>query len=262
MTKPHLTILVPCFNEASLIKESLTEISNFMSKKKYSWEIVVVDDGSRDSSVIKIQELKNPKIKLISYKVNRGKGGALKEGIKNSSGEFIIFMDSIPRNFGKFHATKPYIIFMDADLSVPVETIDGFVSVLEKDLSDVVIGTRKIKSAKVLVHQPWIRENLGKGFTFITRIITGVNVSDFTCGFKGFTNESAQKIFNHSLLSRWAYDAEILFLAKKYGFTISEIPVTWTNRKDTRVRLGNAVVTSLIDLIKLKLNDWSGKYGN
>ena len=242
MTKPHLTILVPCFNEASLIKESLTEISNFMSKKKYSWEIVVVDDGSRDSSVIKIQELKNPKIKLISYKVNRGKGGALKEGIKNSSGEFIIFMD--------------------ADLSVPVETIDGFVSVLEKDLSDVVIGTRKIKSAKVLVHQPWIRENLGKGFTFITRIITGVNVSDFTCGFKGFTNESAQKIFNHSLLSRWAYDAEILFLAKKYGFTISEIPVTWTNRKDTRVRLGNAVVTSLIDLIKLKLNDWSGKYGN
>lgn len=242
MSKIHLTILIPCYNESGIIKENLTEISNFLSRVKYTWEIVVVDDGSRDSSVDEIQKLNNSKIKLVSYKVNRGKGGALKEGAKKSSGE--------------------YIIFMDADLSVPVETIDIFVKSLELKTNDVVIGTRKIKTAKVLVHQPWLRENLGKGFTFITRIMTGVYISDFTCGFKGFSSESAKKIFGHSLLSRWAYDAEILFLAKKYKFSISEIPVTWTNRKDTRVQLGNAVITSFIDLIKLKLNDWSGKYGN
>jgi dolichyl-phosphate beta-glucosyltransferase len=242
MSNTHLTILIPCYNEAGIIKESLTEISDFMSEKKYPWEIVVVDDGSEDDSVARVRELKNSKINLVSYKTNRGKGGALKEGIRNSLGD--------------------YIIFMDADLSVPVETIDIFLKGLEEKGHDVVIGTRKIKSAKVLVHQPWLRENLGKGFTFITRLITGVHVSDFTCGFKGFSAQSAKKIFEHSRLTRWAYDAEILFLARKYGFTISEIAVTWTNRKDTRVKLGNAVVTSFTDLIRLKLNDWSGKYGN
>lgn len=240
MSEFHLTILVPCYNEGKIIEESLREILSFMSKKKYSWEIVVSDDGSRDDSAAKILGLKSPNIKLVGYKINKGKGGALKEGIKNSSGD--------------------YIIFMDADLSVPVNTIDVFLRALEKGKEDVVIGTRKIKDAKVLVHQPWLRENLGKGFTLITRIITGVRVSDFTCGFKGFSSVAAKKIFENSLIMRWAYDAEILYLAKKYGFSISEIPVTWTNRKDTRVKLGNAVITSLTDLIRLKLNDWSGLY--
>ncbi|HJY98698.1 MAG TPA: dolichyl-phosphate beta-glucosyltransferase [Patescibacteria group bacterium] len=237
----HLTVLIPCYNEAKVIKENLTEISEFLSSKNYEWELLVVDDGSRDNSVKKVLELKNPKIKLVSYKINRGKGGALKEGIAKSSGR--------------------YIIFMDADLSVPVETIDAVLDKLEEGKSDVVIGTRKIKSAKVLVHQPWLRENLGKGFTFITRIITGVKISDFTCGFKGFSGVSAKKIFSNSLLTRWAYDAEILYLAKKFGYKIFEVPVTWTNRKDTRVKLWNAVVTSFTDLIRIKLNDWSGKYG-
>lgn len=236
---PHLTLLVPCYNEASIIKQNLLEIINFLSRKKYAWEVVVVDDGSSDQSVSQIKQIKKPGIKLVSYKTNKGKGGALKEGVKVSSGDFIIFMD--------------------ADLSVPVDFIDTFLETLEKGWG-VVVGTRKIKSAKVLVHQPWLRENLGKGFTFITRIATGVKISDFTCGFKGFTKNAAKEIFSHALLNRWAYDAELLYLAKKYGFKITEIPVTWTNRKDTRVKLGNAVVTSFVDLVKMKLYDWSGKY--
>lgn len=236
----YLTVLIPCYNEAGIIKDNLTEILNFLSKKKYSWEVVVVDDGSQDSSIQQISKIENPNLKLISYKVNRGKGGALKEGMANSSGK--------------------YIIFMDADLSVPVETINEFLKELEEENTGVAIGTRKIKNAKVLVHQPWLRENLGKGFTFITRIISSVNVSDFTCGFKGFTFDAAKKIFSNSLLARWAYDAEILYLAKKYGYKIAEIPVTWTNRKDTRVKLFNAVVTSFADLVKMKVYDWSGRY--
>jgi dolichyl-phosphate beta-glucosyltransferase len=169
----YLTILVPCYNEGKIIKENLTEIISFLSKEKYSWEVVVVDDGSRDDSVSKIKELKNPYLKLMSYKINKGKGGALKVGVEASSGR--------------------YIIFMDADLSVPINTVDTFLQTLES--GQVVIGTRKIKDAKVLVHQPWLRENLGKGFTFITRIITGVKVSDFTCGFKGFPIDAAKKNF-------------------------------------------------------------------
>lgn len=240
----HLTILVPSYNESTIISESLKEIDNFLKSKKYSSEIVVVDDGSKDNSKLIINNLKLKgeikNLKLVEYNENRGKGGALKEGI--------------------LHCKGKYIIFTDVDLSVPIESVNEFLDELEKGESDVVIGTRKIKSAKVLVHQPWLRENLGKGFTFITRILTGVVVSDFTCGFKGFTKESAKKIFGKSLLSRWAYDAEILYLAKKFGYKIKELPVTWTNRKDTRVKLWNAVVTSLGDLFQLKLNDWLGKY--
>jgi len=240
MTKTHLTVLVPCYNEGKIIKENLLEITSFLSKKKYTWEVVVSDDGSKDNSFTEVKSLNDPKIKLVGYKDNKGKGGALKEGVKNSFGD--------------------YIIFMDADLSVPVNAIDEFLEKLERGDSDVAIGTRKIKTAKVLVHQPWLRENLGKGFTLITRFITGVPVSDFTCGFKGFTNETAKKIFENLRIMRWAYDAEILYLAKKFGYRILEIPVTWTNRKDTRVQLGNAVATSLTDLVRIKLNDWSGKY--
>lgn len=236
----HLTILVPSYNESSIISESLSEINNFLNTKKYSSEIVVVDDGSGDDSVEIVKKLNLSRVKLFGYKNNRGKGGALKKGILYSRGK--------------------YVIFTDVDLSVPVESVNEFLRELERGESDVVIGTRKIKSAKVLVHQPWLRENLGKGFTFITRIITGVGVSDFTCGFKGFSNTSAKKIFGNSLLARWAYDAEILYLAKKFGYKIKELPVTWTNRKDTRVKLWNAVVTSLGDLLRLKLNDWLGKY--
>lgn len=238
----HLTILVPSYNESAIIESSLREINDFLNSKKYTSEIVVVDDGSVDNSKIKIQnaKLKIKRLQFYGYNANRGKGGALKEGILHSRGK--------------------YIIFTDVDLSVPIDTAEGLLKELEKGVADVAIGTRKIKSAKVLVHQPWLRENLGKGFTFITRIITGVAVSDFTCGFKGFTSGAARKIFGNSLLSRWAYDAEILFLAKKFGYSIKEMPVTWTNRKDTRVKLWNAVVTSLGDLLQLKLNDWSGKY--
>lgn len=236
----HLTILVPSYNESSIIEDSLKEINGFLDTKKYLSEIVVVDDGSKDNSAEIVKNLKLSRVKPFGYQINRGKGGALKEGILHSQGK--------------------YVIFTDVDLSVPIGTADELLKELEKGESDVVIGTRKIKSARVLVHQPWLRENLGKGFTFITRIITGVAVSDFTCGFKGFTGESAKKIFGNSLLARWAYDAEILYLAKKFGYKIKEVPVTWTNRKDTRVKLWNAVITSLGDLLQLKLNDWSGKY--
>lgn len=237
-----LTVLLPSYNESSIIESSLKEINDFLDSKKYKSEIVVVDDGSRDNSKLIINDLKLKikRLKSFGYEENRGKGGALKEGVLHSSGK--------------------YIIFTDVDLSVPIAMVDQFLEELEKGKNDVVIGTRKIKSAKVLVHQPWLRENLGKGFTFITRIVTGVNVSDFTCGFKGFTNESAKKIFGNSRLARWAYDAEILYLAKKFKYKIFEVPVTWTNRKDTRVKLWDAVVTSLTDLVRLKLNDWSGKY--
>lgn len=236
----YLSVIIPSYNEAKIIKKTIEEVSGFLSKKRYSWEIVIVDDGSTDNSKEVISKLLEPGVRLVNYKPNRGKGGALKRGIKEAKGKFIIFTD--------------------ADLSVPIKTIDAVLARINDGDCDVVIGTRKNSRAKVLIHQPWLRENLGKGFTLLTQIITGVNVSDFTCGFKCFTSKSAKTIFGRSLLSRWAYDAEVLFLAKKYGYLIAEIPVTWRNREDTRVQLGSAIITSFIDLLRIRWNDFLGKY--
>ena len=233
-----LTLIIPAYNEEKIISETLKSVLNFLSPKTYTWEVIVVDDGSKDKTSAIIKSFKKPGIRLISYAKNRGKGAAIRMGVKKARGEFIIFSD--------------------ADLSVPIENIDKFLLELRKN--DVVIGSRRIKGSKILVHQPWLRESMGRVFTFLTRLILNSKISDFTCGFKGFRREAALDIFGKAKLDRWAYDAEILFLAQKRGDKIAETPIFWKNREDTRVALGNAALVSFIDLLRIRLNDILGKY--
>jgi len=197
---------------------SLGKIIDYLKVKRYDWEIVVADDGSVDKTKDLIKNLthKNKRIKLVRLPQNKGKGGALKKGILAAKGK--------------------YIIFMDADLSVDLGNIDIFLKQLKKE-SPVVIASRRVKGAEIEVHQPWHREVMGRVFTFLTRILMQVNVADFTCGFKGFTNEAAKKIFSKSLINRWAYDAEIMFLSNKFGYKIRQM-----------------------DLLKIRLNDLRGVY--
>jgi dolichyl-phosphate beta-glucosyltransferase len=234
-----LSLIIPAFNEGKLIGATLTAFIKFLSIKKYSWEIIIVDDGSGDQTSNKVESLGNPNVRLITLKKNLGKGGALRAGFLEAKGE--------------------YQIFSDADLSVPIENIDPFIQKLEKGY-DVVISSRRVKGAKIKVHQSGLRENLGRVFTFLTQILIGSSVADFTCGFKGFTKVSSRQIFPRSFISRWAYDAEIIFLAQKLGYKILQYPVTWTNRKDTRVRLNKVIYESLRDLIKIRIHDLQGKY--
>lgn len=236
-----LTILIPAYNEEKVIKGTLNSILKEEANKGYSWEIVIVDDGSHDSTSKIVKNFDAQKVHLVRLPQNRGKGAALREGVLDSQGNFIIFMD--------------------ADLSVPLENIDVFLKELEKGF-DVVIGSRRLGGSNILVHQPWLRENMGRVYTLLSKIVTANNIADFTCGFKGFTKRAAFDIFQKSLIDRWSYDAEILFLAKKLGYKIREMPVSWVNRSATRVVLGNAVLTSLRDLLKIRLNDISGKYDN
>lgn len=234
----HLSLIIPAYNEGKVLKQNLLKIVSFLKVKKYSWEIVVVDDGSRDNTHGISRSLSSMGIKAYKLIVNQGKGGALKEGFDKATGE--------------------NLIFMDADLSVPLTNIDLFLSQLRN--YDVVIGSRRVKGSKIVVHQPFIRENMGKVFTKLTQCVTSTNLADYTCGFKGFKKNAGKKIFTHSLIKRWSYDAEIMFLANKYGYKIDQIPVEWFNRADSRVRLGDAVFTSLFDLIKIRVNDLMGKY--
>ncbi len=235
-----LSVLIPVYNEEKIIVDTLNKISSFLKSKRYIWEIVVVDDGSKDKTVENVKKQNFPHVRLVTLAANKGKGGALREGVAAAEGD--------------------YILFMDADLSVPIATIDPFLETLQKG-DDVVIGSRRVKGAKIVKHQKWLRETMGRIFTFLSRIVTDTYLSDFTCGFKGFEKNAAKKIFGKSLIDRWVFDAEILFLAHKFGYTIKEFPVEWVNREDSRIiSLGGTGYKSFLELLQIRYNDLTGKY--
>lgn len=235
-----LTLIIPAYNEEKIIGKIINSIINFLSGKNFGWEIIVVDDGSQDKTSQVVKSFKRPEVRLVRLAENQGKGAAIRAGILEAKGNFVIFSD--------------------ADLSVSIEKVEDFLQELKKN--DVVIGSRRIKGAKILIHQPWFRETLGRGFVFITNLILGMNLSDFTCGFKGFRRKVALKIFGRAQIDRWSYDAEILFLAQKLGYKIVEVPVHWRNRKETKVALSTDILTSFRDLFRIRINDFLGKYGS
>lgn len=243
MRRPYLSVVIPVFNEEAIIKDNVEKVVKFLLGKKYSWELIVVDDGSVDNSRIEISAFAKAlagkqNFRYIKHKKNLGKGAAVKTGMCTARGT--------------------YIIFMDADLSVPLGYIDDILIALKK--SDVAIGSRRVEGAVIKKHQPIVRESMGRVFTKLTQVIMGVGVSDFTCGFKGFRREAAVNVFSKSRVARWAYDAEILFLAKRLGYKIVQVPVVWENRDDTRVRAGSAALEAFVDLIRIRYFDITGKY--
>lgn len=237
-----ISIIIPVFNEESRIPESLETISAFLANFKEESEIIVVDDGSWDATLKILEDFsKRLGLKVLSHKTNLGKGAAIRTGIKSATGD--------------------KILFTDIDLSVPIETLESFNEVLTGD-TDIVIGSREHPDSQIEIKQFWLRELAGYSFTVLTNAILQVGVSDFTCGFKLFRREAARKIFAHQLINRWAFDAETLFLAKKYQFEIKEMPVVWRHSEGSKVRFPQALVDSFFGLLYIRINDFLGKYEN
>ena len=236
---PTLSVVIPVFNESARIS-FLSEIVKYFRKQTYSVEIVLVNDGSKDNtlSLLKGYAKKNTEIKIISYAENRGKGHAIKMGMLQAKGK--------------------HRLFTDIDLSTPLSEFKKFIPLLGK--KEVIIGTRKNTDASILVHQPFIREYLGKCFTWISRILLGVNLTDFTCGFKCFSAKAANDIFSRSQIERWGFDAEIMFIAHKRGYFIQEVSVIWRNDERTKVKLLSAAFKSFQELLTIRLADIFGKY--
>lgn len=152
-------------------------------------------------------------------------------------------------------AKGKYKLFTDIDLSAPIEEFDEFIPLLHK--FDIIIGVRKIKSSKLIIRQPKLRELLGIGFTYLSKKVLQVNISDFTCGFKCFSKESSDKIFELLTVEGWGFDSESLFLAKALNFKIKEMPVTWINKPYTKVKLPSDIFKSLYDLVKIRINHYA-----
>jgi len=235
---PKISIIVPVYNEEIRVVNLYT-LHKLLSKKKYIHEYIVVNDGSVDSTLSQLRTIqKKLKIKIESYKKNRGKGYAIKRGIEKARGT---------------HA-----LIIDVDLSTDMSALDGVMPFLKK--YNVVIGTRKNPKAKLLQRQPWLRESMGKVFTFISQMITGVAISDFTCGFKCYEMALAKRIAKKQVIHRWAYDNEYLYLSKKIGNEIREIPVVWKNDGKTKVRFPHDIIVSFIDILRIRIADIMGHY--
>lgn len=233
-----LSIIIPVYNESKRLY-NIETVYKYLNSKKYKPELIIVDDGSEDDTLTLLKKLrKKYPFKIITYPKNRGKGYAIKTGI--------------------LEATGKYRLFMDVDLSTPIEEYEKFKSFFDK--YDVMIGSRKTKLSKLLKRQPILREYLGKGFTFLSKQILGVEVTDFTCGFKIFSKEAAVKIFSKSVIERWGYDSEILFIANKEGFKVKEVPVEWSNDQNTRVKFPQDIINSLQELVSIRVNNFIGKY--
>lgn len=234
-TQPFLSIIIPLYNEVTRLK-NLIKVYDFFESNNINYEIILVNDGSNDKTLSYLKKFpKKYKYQLVSYKVNMGKGHAIKEGMLAANGKFRLFTD--------------------IDLSTPIEEFNKFIPYLNK--YDLIIGSRKTKGSTLKKRQPLIRESLGKVFTLVSQTILNLETSDFTCGFKCFSQKAAIEIFNKQTVNRWGFDSEILFLAKKLRFKTKEVPVTWFDDPRSKVKFPQAIISSIADLIKIRLNNYS-----
>jgi dolichyl-phosphate beta-glucosyltransferase len=239
--QPHLSIVIPMYNETQRIGETIPPLLAYFADQTFTYEFVVVDDGSTDNTSELARDLFSgaPRVRVLAKKPNRGKGSAVKAGMLAAEGK--------------------YVLFMDADLSTPPSELEKFWEWVEQGY-DVVIGSRKMSGANITRHQPVWRENLGKVFTWLTNTLATRGISDVTCGFKLFTRGAAQSLFSRSRIRDWSFDAEVLFIAQRQGYRIKEVPVTWHDKPGTKVRIVRDAVNALRGLAKIRLNSMRGLY--
>jgi dolichyl-phosphate beta-glucosyltransferase len=229
-----ISCVVPVFNEARCLEQNLVAIHRFLELHfGASFEIVCVDDCSKDASPDILAKLK-PSLKLVLGRNprNLGKGGALKHGISLTRGE--------------------HVFFTDADLSTPLTELMRFIPFLDHGY-DVVIGNRKSPDARIKRYQPRYRVIMGLGYTKLVNFVMGLNVSDYTCGFKAFRGDAARNIFSRARIAGWSFDVEILYLAHRLGYTLKEVPVTWEDHPETKVRIVKDTLRSFTELVRIRL---------
>jgi glycosyltransferase involved in cell wall biosynthesis len=244
-----VSLIIPCYNEARRLPGTLASTLAYFAQRDYSWELLIADDGSSDATPeIAAAAAAQPGVRHLRLP-HRGKAAAVRAGVEAARGQVIIFTD--------------------ADLSTPIEYVEHARRRLLAD-SDLVIGSREGKGAR-RVDEPFYRHFMGRLFNYLVQGLLVRGVRDTQCGFKGFRSEVARDLFGHSRLYRddsevhgplvTGFDVELLFLARKFGYRLYQLPVTWHHVEGSKVRPGLDSLLMLGDILRVRLNDVRGLYG-
>lgn len=232
---PLLTLVIPAFNEASRLPQTLTELTRHCAAWDFAYEIVVVVEPSSDGTLDLVEKAAGsfPELRVIGNRVHRGKGFAVRTGMLAGRGEMLFFTD--------------------ADLSTPLADLDRALTLFRANPEiDLIVGSRKHPDSKILQHQSRLRELMGNTFNRIVRRLAGFKFLDTQCGFKGFRAHVAREIFARQQIDGFSFDVEVLLLAQALGFRILEIPVHWSNSPESKVHVVGDSLKMLIDLFRVR----------
>lgn len=232
MAVPALTIVVPVYNEAARLEPNLGRVLAYVDARAWDTELVCVDDGSTDGSgdVLRRLAAAEPRLRVLALPTNRGKGAAVRGGMLAARGETVLFMD--------------------ADLSTRLDALDRAVAAVQGG-ADVVLGSRRVPGARIVDPQPAWRDLLGQAFSWIAARLVDPAVPDFTCGFKAFSAPAARALFSRARVDRWAFDAEVVAIARRLGLRIETVPVEWQDQPGSKVRFPGALIGSLVDVVRI-----------
>ena len=240
MSSCYLSVVIPAYNEARRLPESLATLNDYLTSRPYTWEVIVANDGSEDGTEAVVKEFGSVHGGFHVHTFpHLGKGAAVKQGMLAASGD--------------------YRFLCDADLSMPIELLDRLLP-SDAPVADVVIGSREATGAR-RIGEPLGRRVMGRVFNVFTRLMATPGISDTQCGFKVFTAQAANTLFPLQTLDGFAFDAEVLFLARKRGLKVAEVGIDWHYRSESKVRPIRDGWRTFRDLVLIRWRWISGKYG-
>jgi|GEM_PF-84705 len=244
MINEKISVVVPCFNEEKTITKNIQIIHGYLTEHYASFEIIISNDGSTDKTLKELNKIKDKfSLKIINTVKNAGKGNAVKNGILASDPESSVVM------------------FLDADLAIPINELNKFYNALKTQKLDLVIASRFVPGLRVVEPVLWYRKLMEKVFRLLRAIILNDwQVRDSQCGFKVFSRPAAMRIFNLNTISRFAFDSEVIYLANKFNFSIKELPITLCNPRISHIRIFADSINMFFSLFKIRLNDIKGLY--
>lgn len=239
--EPIYSIVIPAYNEGARLGATLEKVLSYTHARGWDAEVIVVNDGSRDntSDIVREYAAANPALRLVENPGNRGKGFSVRMGMLSARGRIVLFSD--------------------ADLSSPIEEAPKLIQALKAG-ADIAIGSRWLRAETQTQRQPLYRQLFGRIFNLLLRLTLGLQFKDTQCGFKAFKRPAIQAIFPLQKIERWGFDPEILFLARKFGFKVQEVPVAWGHSGDTRINPLIDGSRMFMEMLHIRWNDFTGKY--
>ena len=239
--EPTYSIVIPAYNENRRIAASLDQVFAFLQAENWDAEVIVVNDGSRDDTaeIVRGYAQRHPAVRLVENPGNRGKGYSVRNGM--------------------LHAGGAFVLFTDADLSAPIAEAEKLFAALRAG-ADVAFGSRWARRELQMIAQPFYRRVLGRIFNLLLRVMLGLPYKDTQCGFKAFTRAAAQAVFPRQTRERWGFDPEILYIARRQGLKVVEVPVEWSHAGYSQLHPFRDGMRMFHDILRVRWNAWMGRY--